>query len=79
MMTRRINKPIYYEPHAMLRLAQRGITKLQVEAAIADPHSRRPAKRQGSTRISQRLNARETLTVIIEETPNSIIVVTAWI
>ena len=78
-MTRRINKPIRYEKHALQRMLQRGITQQQIERALSDPHSRSPAKRPGATKIRHLMNARETLTVIIEETPSFIRVVSAWV
>jgi len=78
-MGRRITKPIRYEQHALLRMAQRFVRTNQVEAAIADPHERRAAKRPGAIRIVHRMNASATLNVIIEETATFIRVVTVWV
>lgn len=76
---RRITKKILYEKHALKRLKQRAVDKVHVEAAISDPTTRRPAKRPGAVRITYKINQRETLNVIVEETDDFIRVVTAWI
>lgn len=77
-MARLISKPFRYEDHALHRMKERGITRLEVDQVIAAPDYRRPAKRPGAMRIGRTLNARESLEVIVEETPDFIRIVSVW-
>ena len=75
---RRDEKAIRYTDHARRRMAQRGITQQQVEAALARPDAVRPADTPDARQFEKRLSKRRRITIVAVETSDAFRVVTLW-
>lgn len=74
----RRDKFLRYEVHAKTRMAQRGISREQVEAVVFNPDTSRPAERPGAKRLEKKLSTSVRLAVIVEEDEAMIRIVTAF-
>ena len=76
---RRQQKSIrYLEPHAITRMYSRGISREQVERVVRNPDVIRPAKKTKYKLFEKRLSVKGRLTVVVEETTDTLIVVSAF-
>lgn len=75
---RRAELPIRYDSHAIRRMAQRGVSKGQVERAIRSPDTVRPARRQGAISMEEAISTNRRLAVIAELFRTAVLIVSAW-
>lgn len=75
---RRADLPIHYDPHAIRRLSQRGVSHEQIERVVRSPDAARPAKRRGALRLEKAMSARKRLAVIAEVSRTDVLIVSAW-
>ena len=77
-MMQRKEKVIRYRDHAEHRMAERGISKSQVERTLKNPDKTGPAQRPGATKYEKAISKKVRVRVIADEFPNEIWVITAW-
>ena len=70
--------PLRYEPHALRRMRQRGVSHEQVERTVGSPDAVRPAKRLGAKRFEKVISRRKRLAVIAAVTGREIRIVSVW-
>jgi hypothetical protein len=75
---KRVDKPIFYERHALRRMNHRGVSEDQVEQTIRKPDQQRRANREGGTRFEKRFSRNKRLALIVDEEKALICVVTAF-
>ncbi len=68
----------FMEPHARSKMQERGLSKQQVESVLRRPDTIRRAK-GGRLRFEKELSRKRRLAVIVKETPDWLIVITAFV
>ena len=68
----------FVEPHALTRINQRGITKQEVTAVLRRPDNIRRARQLGAKRFEKNFSKRKRIAVIVEETADTLWVMTAF-
>ena len=75
---KRVDLPILYDPHAIRRMSQRGVSRAQIERVIRTPDTVRRARRRGAIRLEKAISARRRLAVIAEASKTSVLIVSVW-
>lgn len=75
---RRAKKDLRYEWHARQQMARRWISEEQVEQVVDNPERIRAADRPGALVYEKALKKHCRLSVVVEEMPNFLRIVTVW-
>jgi len=70
--------PLRYEPHALRRTRQRGVSHEQVERTVRFPDAVRSAKRPRAKRFEKAISRRKRLVVIAGVSGRDIRIVSVW-
>ena len=79
-MAKKDEREVRYEPHALRRMEQRGITKAQVEQTVAHPH-RQEAAQQYRRRVERDFfsgNLKTTVVLIVEDDTHFVRIISVW-